>query len=157
MNSLNIAAGIPRPVAKATNQDHRWQHDRDWFYVRPKTPSSGVLSFANLALNAKYLAHVCMWSVSFIVPTLLARGEMTVTCSDNPDHSVTTCRIDQPVVTQEAQHGKAYPVTFRPGDLVTIAAGGCVQTGGWGSTWKRYVDPKGPKADRLYHGTIWIP
>ncbi len=119
--------------------------------------SGSQVSFANLAMNAKRLAHLSIWLIFFIVPVLQVRAEMTVHCTDNPDHSVTTCRIDQPVVTQEARHGKAYPVTFRPGDLVTITAGGCVQTGGWGATWKRYVDPKGPNADRLYHGTIWIP
>ena len=38
-----------------------------------------------------------------------------------------------------------------------MQAGGCVQTGGAGKTWKRYVDPSGPNSDRLYHGLIQIP
>ncbi|MFY9557382.1 MAG: hypothetical protein WAV47_21940 [Blastocatellia bacterium] len=51
-----------------------------------------------------------------------------------------------------------YPeITFRAGDRVVVDAGGCVQTGGAGRTWKRYVDPRGPGADRLYHGLISIP
>src|SRR5437667_5179386 len=32
-------------------------------------------------------------------------------------------------------------ISFRDGDVITIEAGGCVQTGGAGKTWKRYVDP----------------
>jgi hypothetical protein len=53
-----------------------------------------------------------------------------------------------------------YPsVTFEPGDNVTIRAGGCVQSGGWGDTWTwhRYVNPSGPDTPRLYHGLITIP
>lgn len=51
-----------------------------------------------------------------------------------------------------------YPwIRFQPSDKVTLDAGGCCQTGGAGATWKRYVDPSGPNADRLYHGLVWIP
>jgi hypothetical protein len=68
---------------------------------------------------------------------------------------VQTCRIDQPEVRRPITD---YPmITFRPGDLVRIQAGGCVQTGGRGRTWKQYVDPSGDNADRLYHGLILIP
>jgi len=56
----------------------------------------------------------------------------------------------------------SYPtVSFHPGDQITVRAGGCVQTGGSGATWKRYVDPSGadsgPEDPGLYHGTITIP
>jgi hypothetical protein len=47
-------------------------------------------------------------------------------------------------------------IGLRPGDLVTIFADGCVQTGGFGGTWKRYVNPQGRNADRLYHGTLGV-
>src|SRR5712671_6339427 len=64
-------------------------------------------------------------------------------------------RIDEPNVKEPVT---PYPqIVFRPGDRVTITAGGCVQTGGVGKTWKRYVDPQGPNADHLYHGLIQIP
>src|ERR1043165_2448492 len=64
-------------------------------------------------------------------------------------------RIRQPNVRQ---HITPYPqIRFQPGDRITIEAGGCVQTGGIGKTWKHYVNPRGPNADRLYHGLIWIP
>jgi hypothetical protein len=74
----------------------------------------------------------------------------------SPGCSATTlpidCTITEPTVTQAQT---TYPFTFLGGDHVTINAGGCVQTGGSGLTWKRYVDPA---ADNdLYHGTIAIP
>ena len=69
--------------------------------------------------------------------------------------NMTTWRIVRPVITQpEKNYTK---IKFEQGDTVTIEAGGCDQTGGLGKTWKRYVDPQGPNADRLYHGLIEIP
>ncbi|RPE44216.1 hypothetical protein EDD90_7450 [Streptomyces sp. Ag109_O5-1] len=62
------------------------------------------------------------------------------------------CTITEPVVTQ---HETTYPFSFLPGDHVTVNAGGCVQTGGHGLTWKRYVDPASD--NDLYHGLITIP
>jgi hypothetical protein len=62
------------------------------------------------------------------------------------------CTITEPIVTQKAT---TYSFTFVRGDQVTINAGGCVQTGGHGATWKRYVDPASD--NDLYHGTIAIP
>ncbi|MEH2389257.1 MAG: hypothetical protein V7K14_26520 [Nostoc sp.] len=52
---------------------------------------------------------------------------------------------------------KEYPdITFQNGDTVFIKAGGCVQTGGSGKTWKRYVQPSSDNAG-LYYGEIEIP
>src|SRR5579875_947853 len=68
---------------------------------------------------------------------------------------VITCHIDEPNVTQ--QRTEYHSVVFEPNDVVQVLAGGCVQTGGSGLTWKRYVDPEGPNSDRLYHGLITIP
>ena len=39
---------------------------------------------------------------------------------------------------------------------ITVKACGCVQTGGIGKTWKRYVNPAGPKSDHLYRGLIRV-
>jgi len=64
-------------------------------------------------------------------------------------------RIDAPNVTQPATEYRDF--VFQPGDVVTVRAGGCAQTGGQGATWKRYVYPSGDNAERLYHGRIWIP
>lgn len=63
--------------------------------------------------------------------------------------------IHEPVVTQPVYEYRN--IRFQPGDAVRVQASGCVQTGGSGKTWKRYVNPSGPDADRLYHGLIWIP
>jgi hypothetical protein len=62
------------------------------------------------------------------------------------------CRIDEPVVNQPQF---TYDFSFVPGDHVTVDAGGCVQVGGHGDTWKRYVDPASD--NDLYHGLITIP
>ena len=64
-------------------------------------------------------------------------------------------RIDRP---NPKQPSTEYPaITFQPGDTITIHAGGCVQSGGLGRTWHRYVNPSGPDTDRLYHGLVTIP
>ena len=64
--------------------------------------------------------------------------------------------ISEPTVTSAG--GKFYPqILMRGGDTILVSAGGCVQTGGSGSTWKRYVDPSGPNSDRLYHGLVGLP
>ena len=74
------------------------------------------------------------------------RGWLTTTTVGN----TTTYRIDEPNVKAKLTH---YPeVTFAPGDRVTIAAGGCAQSGGIGDTWHRYV-----QSNDLYYGTILIP
>ncbi len=66
-----------------------------------------------------------------------------------------TCTINEPNVTQAETD---YPqIVFAPGDIVEVNADGCVQTGGSGSTWKRYVNPWGDSSDHLYHGLIRIP
>ncbi|HEV2964608.1 MAG TPA: hypothetical protein VG649_22460, partial [Candidatus Angelobacter sp.] len=64
-------------------------------------------------------------------------------------------RFDMPPVNR---YCTALPqIKFREFDTVTINAGGCVQTGGGGKTWKRYVNPSGPNSDRLYHGLVSVP
>jgi hypothetical protein len=66
-------------------------------------------------------------------------------------------RIDQPNVRQGETE---YPsITFRQGDLISVFAGGCVQIGGGGLTWKRYVNPtaRSKGDDDQYHGLIHLP
>ena len=63
-----------------------------------------------------------------------------------------SCSVVEPVVTQWAT---TYPIVVHWGDRVTVTASGCVQTGGHGLTWKRYLDPQSSKD--LYHGLIHIP
>ena len=62
------------------------------------------------------------------------------------------CTITEPVVNTPQT---TYQFSFLPGDQVMVTAGGCVQTGGSGNTWKRYVDPASDSD--LYHGLITIP
>jgi hypothetical protein len=76
-------------------------------------------------------------------------------CGDRTATGQIVCIIDQPNVTQ---HETIYPsVQFAPNDKVDVLADGCVQTGGLGNTWKRYVNPIGEGDDHLYHGMIRIP
>ncbi len=64
-------------------------------------------------------------------------------------------RIDHPDVIDLQRN---YPdIRFAPGDKIQISAGGCVQTGGSGATWKSYTHPTGDSADHLYSGLLWIP
>jgi hypothetical protein len=75
----------------------------------------------------------------------------------SPRASTDVWTITRPNVKSETT---SYPnITFRAGDLVHVIAGGCVQSGGSGLTWKRYVNPmdrvKG--SDDMYFGTILIP
>ena len=64
-------------------------------------------------------------------------------------------RIDHPDVIDPQRIYEH--ITFKPGDTIKIDAGGCVQTGGMGSTWKLYTNPSGDDADHLYSGLIQIP
>ncbi|GGS14053.1 hypothetical protein GCM10010269_61700 [Streptomyces humidus] len=90
------------------------------------------------------------------VPTALSAALSAAGVRYSPGCSSTTlpidCTISEPVVTQ---HETTYPFSFLPGDHVTVTAGGCVQTGGRGLTWKRYVDPASD--GDLYHGLITVP
>ena len=76
-------------------------------------------------------------------------------CSDRTAQGKFDCKIDQPPVNKPETQIPA--VLFAPGDIVQVKADGCVQTGGIGDTWKRYVNPAGDDSDRLYHGLIRIP
>jgi hypothetical protein len=53
-------------------------------------------------------------------------GVCTITATDS-----TNVRIDQPLVAGPSYEYQS--IVFEPGDLITLNAGGCVQTGGAGS------------------------
>ena len=76
--------------------------------------------------------------------------------AENISHSsvgkIEQWQISEPTVTTSNKNYDG--ILLRPGDTVFVSAGGCVQTGGKGKTWKRYVDPQGANSDRLYHGLI---
>jgi hypothetical protein len=71
----------------------------------------------------------------------------------------TLWRIDRPKVWQNVPNGEVdYPmIAIKAGDQVSITAGGCVQTGGTGPTWKQYLNPQGPNSEKYYYGTVSIP
>lgn len=76
-------------------------------------------------------------------------------CGDRTAKGKFDCRINRPPVNN--LETPIPDVVFAPGDIVQVKADGCVQTGGFGNTWKRYVNPTGGDSDRLYHGLIRIP
>jgi hypothetical protein len=95
---------------------------------------------------------VLMISAALLRPSSCAAAEQVV-CQTSG--SGQTCKITEPNVTQ---HQTPYPtILFHPGSFVTVHAGGCVQSGGSGQTWHRYVNPSGPNSDHLYHGLISYP
>jgi hypothetical protein len=70
----------------------------------------------------------------------------------------THLRIDGPFVAGPFYEYKK--IVFNPGDEITLDAGGCVQTGGLGDTWKRFVNPRGDDSgfpDGKYWGWVTIP
>jgi C1A family cysteine protease len=78
-----------------------------------------------------------------------------------PTASTQIINIKAPIVNRKDViydgHNASPVVKFNPGDKVEIEVGGCVQTGGHGQTWKRYVNPLGDNCDRFYFGTIHMP
>jgi hypothetical protein len=115
-------------------------------------------------------------AISVTFPTGLAvskaahvpQDSFTAYCDYNPDESVfkagkqaiyhptQSAAIDRfiillPIVNQKFNRTG---ITLLKDDRVAIRACGCVQTGGTGKSWKRYVNPSGPNSDKLYHGVI---
>lgn len=98
-----------------------------------------------------FLIVLILVAVGYLPKTFYAAGPIHTQLEPNKE----VWRIDEPPVDGPR---KDYPeIRFRKGDVVKVEAGGCVQTGGGGKTWKRYVDPEGDNTDRLYFGQIWIP
>lgn len=115
---------------------------RDYFNVPVSDPVSGVQAVVQLVGNAG-------------VGQNSSRSAST-TIHNRPFRTLPPIKINNPDVHQPwTLYEPTVPV--QPGDVVTVTdAGGCVQTGGSGATWKRYVDPRGSNADRLYHGLVAI-
>jgi hypothetical protein len=129
--------------------------------------SSAQLDAARPPVRARRLVRALRWAVlAAAAPWLLSdvtslrRLDASAQTFDfitvtHPSPGVDVFRIDRPDPTRSSTE---YPsITFQPGDAVLIQAGGCVQSGGLGNTWHRYVNPTGGKADKLYHGLITIP
>src|SRR5260370_8463737 len=70
--------------------------------------------------------------------------------SSSLEGNTTVYTINEPVVNKAYQ---CYDIPVQPGDLVLVSdVKGCLDTGGTGRTWKRYLNPFGSRAKRLYHG-----
>jgi hypothetical protein len=79
-------------------------------------------------------------------------------CADRTATGVIKCVVEQPDVRHHETDYKS--IVFAPNDTVYIEADGCVQSGGRGDTWHRYVNPSGPNTvdpGGLYHGLVRIP
>src|SRR5262249_48838660 len=76
-------------------------------------------------------------------PTPTPRPLLDAGCSNRSLTGKFNCTIEKPAVNA---HETSYSnILFAPGDIVEVSADGCVQTGGHGATWKRYVNPSGPE------------
>jgi hypothetical protein len=91
----------------------------------------------------------------FAASWMAMNGSSAFAQCTNVDANTRVCRVERPPVHQSST--TLNNIRLSQGDRISIAAGGCVQTGGVGKTWKRYVNPSGPNTDRLYHGLISIP
>jgi hypothetical protein len=121
---------------------------------KPEPPMNSLHS-----LSARLASLVAIVStVTLHAPPAIAHDkddgpEVVEKLAGAPGHTV--WKITRPRVTQARTE---YPqITFSPNSQVTVTGSGCVQTGGKGATWKRYVDPAGAKSSTLYHGEILIP
>jgi hypothetical protein len=116
-------------------------------------------------------SNVIRWSVLIIALACFTRHASAADCSplqqptnateaitcSTPKPGIEVWRIDRPNVKQALTN---YPqITFTKGDLVSVFSGGCVQSGGSGLTWKRYVIPvaRDKSNDNHYFGQISIP
>ena len=101
------------------------------------------------SLATAFLA-IIGFAISLLASPPDSDGRVTHTVNGN----VETWRIDEPNVKKEIIE---FPqIRFQPGDKVRVTGGGCVNRGGHGKTWKRYVDPL-PASDQKYHGMVLIP
>ncbi len=133
-----MAIGLEYPLEAVEPNSKRIAHGRS-------NRSSGNLRFV-------FLSAVFLTTAAVLLPIPCAATEQ-IACQTTG--SVQTCKITEPNVNQ---HQTPYPtILFHPGYFVTVHAGGCVQSGGSGQTWHRYVDPSGPDTDHLYHGLISYP
>jgi hypothetical protein len=90
-----------------------------------------------------------------LAAALPGRAQDDPRCHDRSATGQIDCHIVRPIVSRP--EWVYQDIQFAPGDVVYVNADGCVQTGGWGDTWKRYVNPGGDGSDHLYHGLVRIP
>lgn len=103
--------------------------------------------------GGRWRTRVVSAFATFLLWTGVAHAAQRITVT--PIGNDVQIRIDEPGVKTPVT---PYPtIRFQAGDTISIEAGGCVQTGGIGQTWKRYVNPDIGLEPTLYHGMIFIP
>jgi hypothetical protein len=102
----------------------------------------------------RYLFLCPVMQVFLLTAVPMHASETVKQITGTPGHTV--WQIIQPTVNKP---NTDYPqIKFSRAESITVTASGCVQTGGSGHTWKRYVDPASYGAESpLYHGLISIP
>jgi hypothetical protein len=110
--------------------------------------------FFNEPTSTPYWLAGLLVATSVTLYAVFARAEEKIQRMVESEY-LTIWLISEPVVIRpETVYNE---IVFTPNDIVNIDAGGCVQTGGKGRTWKRYVDPSGPNQDPFYHGLAKLP
>jgi hypothetical protein len=105
--------------------------------------------------NTLIIALFSILSLALLHSTSALAEQFDIVTKLKNTQSSTVWRIDKPNVKRSLTEYRQ--IQFKTGDQVTIEAGGCVQTGGHGKTWKRYLDPLGSNADEQYSAMINIP
>jgi C1A family cysteine protease len=106
--------------------------------------------------------HGYMWikygcnKIGYGAEWVVVQPASVVTAPDTLTWSITPVVNTAGPIIYDGDHF-APQISIQPGDVIEVTAGGCVQTGGHGKTWKRYVNPSGPGSDKLYFGSINIP
>jgi hypothetical protein len=103
-------------------------------------------------MDARGAALILLGALLLPSPWISAQERVT---RSNPGANQELWTITQPTVSKPTTTYNQ--IELRLGDQVRIMAGGCVQTGGSGLTWKLYVSPQGPNTDRFYYGMIYLP
>ena len=114
---------------------------RDYFDLPRTAPITGMQTIVQILSNTGVGTN-----------TQQTRG---FTLANLPFHNLPVITITNPNVGAPWTSYQQI-VGVRPGDIVTVDAGGCVQTGGSGDTWKRYVNPDASDAPNKYHGLVQI-
>jgi len=100
-----------------------------------KLPKILIERIRILKLMTKIFAIIVMLIILFSY----AHAEERI--SHSVSGNIDVWRIDEPNVRQSRTTYEQ--IRFHQGDFITLNAGGIVNTGGWGNTCKRYVDPSG--------------
>jgi cathepsin L len=100
-----------------------------------------------ISYNSNSIGHGAFW--------VLAQEVEVSDHHDTLQYSIPEPIVNRSLCTYDGQN-TAPAILFQPGDIVSVTAGGCAQTGGAGKTWKRYVDPEGDNSDHEYYGLIQI-